>query len=62
MNKTYRRYDVIAKMKENKIQDFSSNELNRVFKNCCSPTACKRAVARMIQDGLTIQECYSGDK
>ena len=55
----YRRYDVIAKMREKEIIDFSESEINRVFCECVSPSACKRAVNKMLADGLSLQEIYA---
>jgi hypothetical protein len=51
--------DVIAKMRENEIKDFSQAELSRVFKNCASPEACKRGVYIMLHDNFTIDEIYT---
>jgi hypothetical protein len=50
--------DIIAKMRENKIKDFSQAELSRVFKDCASPEACKRGVYIMLHDNFTIDEIY----
>jgi len=50
--------DIIAKMRENQIKDFSQAELSRVFKDCASPEACKRGVYIMIHNNLTIDEIY----
>jgi len=50
--------DIIAKMRENEIKDFSQAELSRVFKDCASPEACKRGVYIMIHNNLTIDEIY----
>ncbi len=50
--------DIIAKMRENEIKDFSQAELSRVFKDCASPEACKRCVYIMLHDNLTIDEIY----
>jgi hypothetical protein len=51
--------DIIAKMRENEIKDFSQAELSRVFKNCASPEACKRGVYIMLHDNFTIDEIYT---
>jgi len=56
--KPYRREDVMAKMYENGILDFSQDELDRVFVDTGSPIACKRAVTRMVEAGLTVDEVY----
>ena len=50
--------DIIAKMRENQIKDFSQAELSRVFKDCASPEACKRGVYIMLHNNLTIDEIY----
>jgi len=57
--KPYRREDVMAKMYENGIADFSQTELDRVFADTGSPIACKRAVERMVEAGLDIEEVYA---
>ena len=51
-------------MREKKIRDFGTSELDRVFKNCATPIGCKRGVRIMIDEGLTIDEVYprAGDK
>ena len=54
-----RYHDIIAKMRENQIKDFSQAELSRVFKDCASPEACKRGVYIMLHDNLTIEEIYT---
>ena len=51
--------DVIAKMREKQIKDFSQAELSRVFKDCASPECCKRAVYLMLHDNFTISEIYT---
>ena len=51
--------DIVAKMRENEIKDFSQAELSRVFKNCASPEACKRGVYIMLHDNFTIDEIYT---
>jgi len=51
--------DIIAKMRENEIKDFSQAELSRVFKNCASPEACKRGVYIILHDNFTIDEIYT---
>lgn len=51
-----RHYGIIAKMREQGIESFAPAELDRVFRNCVSPISCKRYVAWMIQNGLTIEE------
>ena len=55
----YRRYDIISKMVDGKIASFSESELDRVFAGCASPKMCKRAVAVMLEDDLTIEEIYN---
>ena len=50
--------DIVAKMREEHINDFSQAELTRVFENCASPIACKRGVNYMLESGLTIDEIY----
>lgn len=51
--------DIIAKMREKQIKDFSQAELSRVFKDCASPAACKRGVYIMLHDNLAIDEIYT---
>lgn len=51
--------DVIAKMREKQIKNFSQPELTRVFADCASPEACKRAVYIMLHNNLTIDEIYT---
>ena len=55
----YRHHGIIAKMREQKVGTLTSEELDRVFKHCVSPIACKRSVAWMIEDGLTIEEIHT---
>ena len=50
--------DIIAKMREKQIKDFSQAELSRVFADCASPESCKRGVYIMLHDNLTIEEIY----
>jgi len=52
------RKDILTKMVELEIKDFSDNELDRVFGNCVGSTICKNAVKQMIVDGLTITTLY----
>ena len=52
------RKDVLTKMVELEIKDFSDNELDRVFGDCVGSTICKNAVKQMIVDGLTITTLY----
>ena len=51
--------DIIAKMREKQIKDFSQAELSRVFADCASPEACKRGVYIMLHTNLTIDEIYT---
>uniref|UniRef100_A0A6M3JL54 Uncharacterized protein n=1 Tax=viral metagenome TaxID=1070528 RepID=A0A6M3JL54_9ZZZZ len=55
----YRREDVMAKMFEQEVINFSEAELDRVFADTASPIACKRAVERMVEAGLTVEELYA---
>jgi len=57
MNKSLE--NIKAKMREQKIKDFSKKELDRVFKDTVSPKACKRGVKKLIEQGLTIESLYS---
>ena len=50
--------DIIAKMREEQIKDFTHTELMRVFKNCVSPEHCMRAVYLMMHDNFTIDKIY----
>jgi hypothetical protein len=47
-----------AKMREQRIKDFSESEIDRVFKNVVSPIACKRGVKMLMEQGLTINKLY----
>ena len=51
--------DIISKMREKQIKDFSQAELSRVFADCVSPEACKRGVYIMLHTNLTIDEIYT---
>ena len=51
--------NIIAKMREKQIKDFSQAELTRVFVDCASPEACKRGVYIMLHTNLTIDEIYT---
>ena len=51
--------DIISKMREKQIKDFSQAELSRVFADCASPKACKRGVYIMLHTNLTIDEIYT---
>jgi hypothetical protein len=50
--------NIIAKMQEKQIKDFSELELERVFGETVSPIICKRGVQMLIDNGLTIEELY----
>jgi len=52
----YRNKNVIMKMKEQKIKTLSMKEIDRVFKDTVAPKICKRAVLKMLKDGLNINE------
>jgi len=52
----YRNKNVIMKMKKQKIKNFSIKEIKRVFKDTVAPKICKRAVLKMLEDGLNINE------
>lgn len=52
---------IITKAREQNIKNFSDQELNRVFKNCVSPSACKRGLKKLIVEGLTIDMIYNTD-
>ena len=45
---------ILAKVIENKINDLSQKEIDRVFVGCASPAACKRGLHSMINAGLTM--------
>lgn len=47
-----------AKIREQRIKDFSQAEIDRVFKNVVSPIACKRGVKMLMEQGLTIEKLY----
>ena len=47
-----------AKMREQKIVNFTDAELDRVFKNVVSPIACKRGTMLLLKQGLTIKSLY----
>ena len=49
-------------MYQEKIKDFSEEELDRVFKNCASPIICKRRVGGLIKEGSTLEKIYEGDQ
>ena len=59
MTQPYRHNGILAKLREQQVMDFSESELTRAFKHCISPICCKRGVAMMLKDGLTLQELYS---
>lgn len=54
------RSQVLTKMREMKIRDFSEEELGRVFEGCSRPVACTRYAKMLItKEGLSLQELYS---
>ncbi len=56
----YRHHGILSKIREQGIMDFSEKEQDRVFAGCVGPITCKRGLAMMIKDGLTMQEISTG--
>ena len=57
-NSKYER-SIVGKAMEQKITDFSTNEIDRVYKNCVAPNVCKKVIRTLIERGLTIEHVLS---
>ena len=50
---------ILAKAHEQKIEDLTEGEYERIFKNCSSPIACKRAMRNLASKGITVPQIYN---